>query len=122
MKRSGMFVVLHRLVGRVWFWFFETFGERDIERTSPAHGDWKETCGWNFRGRFYPCDKTPNSVLMEEFELMGANAVRAVPTSGTAREAIRRDARGAKATPVSRAQRQTATAFNPSNNSSTFGA
>ena len=46
---------------------------------------------------------------------MGANAVRAVPTSGTAREAIRRDARGAKATPVSRAQRQTATAFNPSN-------
>ena len=46
--------------GRVRFWFFETFGERDIERTPPAHGDWKETCGWNFRGRFYPCDKTPN--------------------------------------------------------------
>jgi len=46
---------------------------------------------------------------------MGANAVRAMPTAGTAREAIRRDARGAKATPVSRAQRQIATAFNPSN-------
>ena len=60
MKRSGMFVAIHRLVGRVRFWFFETFGERDIERTPPAHGDWKETCGWNFRGRFYPCDKTPN--------------------------------------------------------------
>ena len=57
------FVVLRRLVGRVRFWFFETFGERDIERTPPAHGDWTETAGWNFRGRFYPCDKTPNAHL-----------------------------------------------------------
>ena len=71
MKRSGMFVVLHRLVGRVRFWFFETFGERDIERTHPAHGDWTETCGWNFRGRFYPCDKTPNATLSGNGNLEG---------------------------------------------------
>ena len=60
---SGFFVVVQRLVGRVRFWFFDTFGERDIERTSPAHGDWQETNGWNFRGRFVPCDKTPNKGL-----------------------------------------------------------
>jgi hypothetical protein len=48
-----------------------------------------------------------------ESKIRGTNAVRAVPTSGTAREAIRRDARGTKATSVSRAQRQIATAFNP---------
>jgi hypothetical protein len=53
------------LVWRVRFWFFETFGERGIERTSPAHGDWKETCGWNFRGRFYPCDVTPNKTTVK---------------------------------------------------------
>jgi hypothetical protein len=46
---------------------------------------------------------------------MGTDAVRAVPIAGTAREAIRDGARGPKATAVNRAQRQTATASNPSN-------
>jgi len=61
-RRRGFWGTLGCLVGRVRFWFLETFGVRDIERTPPAHGDWTETCGWHFRKRFYPCDKMPNSM------------------------------------------------------------
>lgn len=52
------FKMASRLVGRALFWFLDTFGEREVERSSPAHGDWTETRGWNFRGRFYPYDKS----------------------------------------------------------------
>jgi hypothetical protein len=51
MSRRGLF-------WSVRFLFLDFFGERCINRTIPAHGDWTETPGWNFRGRFYPCDMT----------------------------------------------------------------
>ena len=47
---------LARLIGRMRYWFFDTFGERAIERTMPAHGDWHEIRGWIFRGRFHRYD------------------------------------------------------------------
>ncbi len=49
------------------FWFFDTFGKRVIERTPPAHGDWKETCGWYFNNKFYPCEQ--EEVIMGKIDL-----------------------------------------------------
>ena len=51
---------LKQYFGSLRFWFLDTFGKRSVDRTTPAHGDWQETCGWEFRGRFYRCDRTTN--------------------------------------------------------------
>jgi hypothetical protein len=42
---------------RIRFLFYDTFGERHIERFYIGHGDYIETCGWIFRNKFIACDK-----------------------------------------------------------------
>ena len=38
------------------FWFYETFGERTIDRHYLGHNDFTEECGWYYRGKFVPRD------------------------------------------------------------------
>lgn len=45
------------IINKLRFWFLDTFGERTIERSIPAHGNWEEICGWDFNGKFYPINK-----------------------------------------------------------------
>jgi hypothetical protein len=42
---------------RIKFWFYDTFGERDIERTYMGYNDWIEKRGWWFRNRFVYYDE-----------------------------------------------------------------
>ena len=45
------------MLNKIKFWFYDTFGERDIERTYKGHNDWTEKRGWWFRNRFVYYDK-----------------------------------------------------------------
>lgn len=39
------------------YWFFDTFGERTSIKYYLRDGDFDEVNGWEFRGRFYPCEQ-----------------------------------------------------------------
>lgn len=45
------------ILNRIKFWFYDSFGERDIERNYLGYGDWTEKRGWWFRNRFVYYDK-----------------------------------------------------------------
>jgi len=35
------------------YWFFETFGQKYVEKIYKGYGDWDEHIGWLFRNKFY---------------------------------------------------------------------
>lgn len=48
--------MLNRLRLRLRYWFYDHFGERYTEKCYQGHGNFTETNGWMFRGRFVPVD------------------------------------------------------------------
>lgn len=47
---------MRRLWYRFRFWFLDKYGERTSMKYYTGHGDFIEVLGWEFRGRFHPCD------------------------------------------------------------------
>lgn len=41
---------------KIRFWFYDTFGTRVSEKYYIGHGDYEEVFGWDFFGRFIPCE------------------------------------------------------------------
>ncbi len=54
---AHQFKVIMNIWYRIKFWFFDTFGKRDIERTYTGYNDWIEKRGWWFRNRFVYYDE-----------------------------------------------------------------
>ena len=54
------------MIQQIKNWFYETFGQRTIERTYIGHGDFLEVCGWDFRGEFVPRDPVEYKEYLEK--------------------------------------------------------
>ena len=46
---------MSRLLARIRWWFFDTFGVRDSKQLYAGHGYFIEINGWTFLGRFHAC-------------------------------------------------------------------
>jgi hypothetical protein len=55
-------------IDKIRYWFYETFGQRTIERAYLGHGSFLEVCGWAFRGRFVPRDSVEYEEYLEKLK------------------------------------------------------